>query len=319
VVLNNRGSSFLTFKRGFSILEMSMVLLVIGVIVASFVSVMGNRNNIARQRETLQEMAIIEAALTQFVLQNNRLPCPAMGSISTSNTNFGIETCNGADDLSVLVAPTPTSYSSNTAAWVIGGTVPINTLKLPKSYMFDGWNNRYTYAVSKPLAANVSNGSVTATYGWQSNNMGIIKVKDITGATRTDQAAYVLISHGPNGFGAWPYNGGTRISFPSSPNSSEVDNSHVGAAWDESFVTSEPNGSFDDIVHYRMKWQILGELGLPLSNSLCDTAKTVLQTADVTSSSVGYSAYCNTMPVDSNCASFLNTIALKIRDLCLSK
>jgi prepilin-type N-terminal cleavage/methylation domain-containing protein len=318
-VSSNKALHFQIFKRGFSILEMSMVLLVLGVIAASFASVMGNRNDVAKQRQTLQQMAILEAALNQFVLANNRLPCPAMGSISTSNSNFGIETCNSADDLSVLVAPTPTSYASNTTAWVIGGTIPITTLKLPRSYMFDGWNNRYTYVVSKPLAANVSNGSVTSTYGWQNNNMGLIKVKDITGATRTDQAAYILISHGPNGFGSWPYNGGTRTSFPSSPNSSEVDNSHVGATWDESFVTSEPNGSFDDIVHYRMKWQILGELGFSLSNSLCDTAKTVLQTADVTSNSVGYSGYCNTSPADSNCASFLNTIALKIRDLCLSK
>src|SRR5882672_4729345 len=76
---------------GFTLIEIVMVLLIFGIVVAMAAAI--TRGVAASQKRSLTttRMAGIDAALMQFVQQQRRLPCPADGTLASSNNNAGVE------------------------------------------------------------------------------------------------------------------------------------------------------------------------------------------------------------------------------------
>ncbi len=300
--------------NGFSLIELSLVLAVIGLLYSLASNGYVKASDSSKRKQTLYKMAIIEDALAKFVAANDRLPCPARISLAKNDSNIGVEFSNTAADLQVdLSASLPANYSASSNI-VIGGSVPTNTLKLPLDMMLDGWGNRFVYALPKAMCGVVNYGVIVTPYYFENQNMGLVTILDASGATRTNSAAYVLLSNGSNGYGAWPKNGGVASSIGSA-SANEIENSHSGGTWNAIFVSSEPSSTFDDIVHYKMKWQIVREAGSVISNAACTTAHTIITTADLNATS----ALCSTKPASSNCALFINTLASKVNQWCLNK
>src|SRR4051812_45751196 len=80
--------------RGFSLLEMSVVLLIIGVIVGSGVEMLpGVMQNHMAQETAAREQAI-QTALLNYRVAFNRLPCPAGVTVATTDINFGVAAAN---------------------------------------------------------------------------------------------------------------------------------------------------------------------------------------------------------------------------------
>jgi len=165
------------FLSGFTLIEMSVVLVIIALITG--MAITGGIATIAtaRQSSTVKKMAAIDAALMAFRIANNRLPCPADLTRTPSNSYYGVEAgaatagvtsstvpssgvgngvCTG--NLTVNISGTPTSEtltpaanlgysnSSGTVRAAEGG-VPTVALGLPNDFMYDGWGNRINYAV----------------------------------------------------------------------------------------------------------------------------------------------------------------------------
>jgi len=72
-------------KQGFTLVEMAMVLLIVGLLVGSFVIPLGAQMDINNIKATDQRLAQIKEALLGYAARNRRLPCPA------SNATTGIE------------------------------------------------------------------------------------------------------------------------------------------------------------------------------------------------------------------------------------
>jgi len=72
-------------KQGFTLIEMTMVLLIVGLLVGSFVIPLGAQMDINNIKATDQRLAQIKEALLGYAARNRRLPCPA------SNATTGIE------------------------------------------------------------------------------------------------------------------------------------------------------------------------------------------------------------------------------------
>jgi len=141
-----------TGQRGFTLIEMALVIAIIGLMVSGGIFAITPVLRQAKVNQTATALDQLEAALALFAIRNNRLPCPADGSLPSTNANYGIE-------------PTPTPVNggnctvgtTNTNGFVVGNSViPWRTLGLDESYSVDGWNNRISYFPANGAIAGVN-------------------------------------------------------------------------------------------------------------------------------------------------------------------
>ncbi len=123
---------------------------------------------------TQTRMQRIQAALHAFAASQGRLPCPA----------------NGAQDTGLAMPATAVVTCANR-----NGTVPWVSLGLPVDDALDGWGRKISYRV--PDGAN----GLTRPSGVGS--AGSVGLSTYDGVTLLANQAWVLISHGASGLGAW--------------------------------------------------------------------------------------------------------------------
>ncbi|MFZ6843872.1 type II secretion system protein [Undibacterium sp. RuTC16W] len=134
-------------SSGFTLVEMAMVLLIIGLILGSVLSVSGSMRESQNRQLVRTQLDALDTALANFVAQNKRLPCPANGTLASNTLNAGIETLS-AGPPPAAAAPKGTCGPANQ----INGVIPWVTLGLSESDATDPWNGRFTYRVYPPLA-----------------------------------------------------------------------------------------------------------------------------------------------------------------------
>jgi prepilin-type N-terminal cleavage/methylation domain-containing protein len=242
-------------SRAFTLIELSIVLLILSVIMGGAMTYLMRRTQQDKLDDTYARMDVIEDAILNFRRANGRLPCPASYSTTLSSSTFGTEaanpgTCTGAANLN--------------ASQVRGGALPTKALNLPDDYEFDGWGRRFDYAVD--VRATNTN-AFTVTYGIADATVGEIIVKDASGTTITSKAVVLVMSHGSNGHGAYMADG-TGLRFNASvTNTDELENCNCTSAAaagtvNATYVQKMPVESttvantFDDIVRYKMRWQL---------------------------------------------------------------
>lgn len=257
--MRNQHNRFVNINiHGFTLIELSVVLLIVALVAGSGVVIGRSTLESAQTAATYNRLNTIETALMAF-RQNGRLPCPADGSLATSNANFGKEaanigTCTGgapAANFSVSISGSP----------VVEGVVPVRTLSLPDEFMYDGWGRKITYSVWAPMT------SVRAFYNYGVNfNCGLLTVRDAAAGVRSSQGVYVLVSAGKNGHGAYTVQG-TRENA-GSVNTDEQTNCHCNSsAADTGYAanyvmkdaTENPTNAldrFDDILRFKERWQM---------------------------------------------------------------
>jgi len=123
------------YQKGFSLVELAIVLVIVGVLISSFIGTLGSRIENTRRSDTLEQLNIIKDAIIGFASTNGRIPCPA------------IATSGGQEN---LVAGPPTCNTQH-------GFVPGRTLGLQGSYnrdtlLLDSWGNPIRYSVTNANA-----------------------------------------------------------------------------------------------------------------------------------------------------------------------
>jgi hypothetical protein len=135
--------------------------MIIGVIAAGYLSYQQFTRSDSAYNETIEKLQSIEDALLSFVALNGRLPCPASPSDSQQINSFGWERIN--------ISSTPASCSTASNNIYTGfmngdtiylGSVPTRSLGLPDEYLFDGWSNRFGYAVQRSFINSASTANV---------------------------------------------------------------------------------------------------------------------------------------------------------------
>jgi len=152
---------------------------------------------------TKQRLEAIRLSLINFAMLNNRLPCPA-----ATNVDTGL-----ADPIGpIAVCNSP------------GGTVPWNDLGIPSSESFDGWGRKISYRAYR------SDNLVTS---------AVIRVNDASAGGLVGSIAFVLISHGATGYGAW-LSGGTQMGLlPANPgNARETANRQISPTYYRSLYSA---------------------------------------------------------------------------------
>lgn len=208
--------------RGFTLVEVVVVLLIFGIVLAMAAAI--TRGVVASQKRSLTatRMSGVDAALVQFVQQQRRLPCPADGSVDSSNNNAGVEGARTAAGCTGTLAK---------------GVVPWRSLGLTETETSDGWDHRFTYRLDPFLGADggmdmtacdpagtelPATGPRACNTACVSSNLALctppaafltnrgLPVRNLAGtvvmnpaATPNTGAAYVVISGGESGGGAY--------------------------------------------------------------------------------------------------------------------
>lgn len=259
-------------NRGFSLVELSVV---ISVAASATVGMLAwtqptSATNALKSAETTKRMQEIQKAIENFRVLNKRLPCPADPLMRNDNTraplgtNYLIPTGAstnsykndyGMEDLYTSEASGLITPGVNCPISV--GAVPVFSLGLDESYITDGWGRLFTYHVSPSLCgidtyttadlANAATEKVGCTEKDYRNKTGTIFVDNYAATVSlTKSAAFTLVSHGVNGFGAFLPSG---VKLPASADAKEVENSDG----DTSYVKNIQTTVFDDIVVFETK------------------------------------------------------------------
>ncbi len=197
--------------RGFTLLELSIVLIIISTVIGGAMAYFSFYLRTQSLKETEQKLQVIQETLKNYRLAFHRLPCPADITTVPSAAAFGVEVGTPGDG-------NCTGANFTTGAHLVKGMLPTKTLGLPDEMAFDGWGRRITYATDKRLTVtnaffDIPPDSVDAR----------ITIRDGAGTVKTDYAAYAVISHGINGHGAYPRGSAAPLSYGTT-NTDELQN-----------------------------------------------------------------------------------------------
>lgn len=144
--------SFLIRQRGFSLVEMAVVLVILGFVIGALLLPLQAQRDIGFRTQTENQLEIARKALIGFAQAHGRLPCPA------TDTSNGIENPLNGGTCTVAVGFLPAATL---------GIRPTDT----SGYAIDGWNNRIGYAVTQ--ARNDGAADNTFTTSGAMNTVGI--------------------------------------------------------------------------------------------------------------------------------------------------
>src|SRR5579859_1123807 len=208
----------LALKSGFTLIELSVVIAIIGVILYGSMSLLAVSVQTAQVNSTVATMDILEKALLDYYVAFGRIPCPSDLTATASSGNYGMEAANNGG---TCTGSSPTANFIAASGTVEGG-VPTRALRLPDSFMYDGWGHKLRYVVNPSYTVSGLSCYIPT---------GDITVSDAASAPRSIAAIYALVSHGANGHGAYTSNG--VVVNAGSTNADELTNCHctsTGAA-----------------------------------------------------------------------------------------
>jgi prepilin-type N-terminal cleavage/methylation domain-containing protein len=218
---------------GFTLLEMAMVLAIIGLILGAAISATTVLMKSSKISTTQTKENTIKAALINFIAVNNRLPCPAdptgvlaAPGVEVINTATTPKSCNVNTSVTLSTATAP-------AYPVYTGVVPWASLGLTQEGATDAYFHFFTYLVAQTAIQTVPAAQVTKNVPSISGLKGAISIysqgaagsltlanqinncmsaayvanTNITSPYNPCSAVVALISHGPDGLGAYTTNG----------------------------------------------------------------------------------------------------------------
>lgn len=222
----------LTMNRkylGFTLVEMAMVLLIIGLLLGGLMPTLTAQMEAQRISETRKQLNEIRDALTGFALSNGRLPCPSDGSAAS-----GAEATTGS--------------GSSLGCSLTKGALPWATLGVNET---DAWGRRFTYRVSHGVSSNFADGAdgtgascnISAGVSFQLCSVASLDVLSAAsgGSNVATDVPAVVVSHGKNGLGAYPAGGGAQIGTATGDEEENTDDNNT-------FVSRDFTSDFDDLV-----------------------------------------------------------------------
>lgn len=272
---------------GFTLVEIAVVIVVLSLLLAMIAGIATAMLGQQRREVTRQRLAGIETAIALFVSQNQRLPCPANGTLVGTDSNAGVEQ---------FTTGTPNTCNvGGVAGSQQHGVVPWRALGISEQDATDGWGNRLTYRVSThfitaaamnftlcdpggtenstvalpdPSIGYCLAGCTSTTFttdpnscrkpsaatsgrGLRVQNLGGTPIMDPT-ITPSTGAAYVVISHGENAAGSYNNQGILQAAVGTDSGTEEAKNA-ANLALQTYYVddfASYPAGTghFDDFV-----------------------------------------------------------------------
>jgi len=256
-------------NKAFSIIELSVVILIIAIMSTTSMSLFSSRSEIEKIQSTKKKIELIYEATKTFVKINKRIPCPADPKLNESNIAFGTEgDCN-------------TTYYCDSDQGddlpdVCQGAVPVYALGLSNDMIKDDFNYKFSYIIIKghhtefnysnigePIDT-IAEDSFEYTAGEEEAIELIYGKNDYK-----EYPALLIISHGKNGHGAYSYGGNEEDNTPQTFGNLENEEQNYAFTTDgnNNFIINITNqfyyndsGEFDNIVFFKNKETLIMDI-----------------------------------------------------------
>jgi type II secretory pathway pseudopilin PulG len=139
--------------HGFSLVELAMVLLIVGLLLISLMYTLAAASEQRAREDTNRRMEQARELLLAFAQARGRLPCPS------TLASMGDESFTGGGTPALGGACT-----ANFAGWLPGRALGMQALD-DSGFALDAWNNRIRYAVSNSPAGNFTTALTLKTSG----------------------------------------------------------------------------------------------------------------------------------------------------------
>lgn len=239
-------NSFMCRKQsGFTLIELAIVLVIIGVLVGSFLGTLGSRIDTTRRAEAQADLEVIKSALLGYAFSSGGpyLPCPCTADCDAD-----------ADNPAVQPGQENRTGGACTAGAAVG-YLPWGTLGLKPA---DSWNTLYRYWVDSDF----SDSSAGNEFDLTDVGSGKIRTRNPDGTTTplvASNVVAVVFTHGKNSYGGLSVEGKARPVIPAA-NVDELDNADANSEFVSRPPTeagaSTPGGEFDDIVFWISDYEI---------------------------------------------------------------
>ncbi|MES2385212.1 MAG: type II secretion system protein [Pseudomonadota bacterium] len=225
--------------RGFSLVEMAIVLIIVGLALGAGLSALSGQIEQKKINETQKVLEEARDALMGFAIVNGRLPRPA-----TVAANTGVEIANCASEAACT------------------GLIPWSTLGVTK---LDGWGKIIRYSVTPAFANAAFNQGTAGTKNvWTRVNGGPISPTAVAA-----NVPAVVFSHGRDNFGTTDGGGAIPNTAVGLTNTDEINNdTGTGTGpLGTNFVQRPPStntvapGVFDDMVVWLPRPTLFARLG----------------------------------------------------------
>ena len=221
-------------NKAFTLLEMSIVLVITSTLLTLGIGI-GNffleQNKI---KSTKIKLKTIANALDVYLIQNNKLPCPAG---LKKSTGIALNNCATTDATNGV-------FVSNSVA---RGWVPYETLNISPDNVYDDWGNKIAYTVAV---------NTTSNFNKLSNSfIGISVYNDSKSKLITSKAIYSLNSHGKNALGAYNKSN-NQISTTNISNEEKI-NIASSTVNNNEFLYFNNLKKYDDLGIYTTKFQVI--------------------------------------------------------------
>lgn len=231
---------------GFSLIELTIVMTIMGLLLAAAASLYDIHQKKRRIDLTNERIQSAQASILEYARSNGFYPCPAPINAAIDTAQYAT-----AADCSATAPPSGIGQANGRAGrkvWV--GALPSRTLGTSGQIALDGWDQRLFYAVSKNIAV--------PTTGINQDD-GAIKIIDANDNIIADGTAhYVLVSAGPDGKGAFSAQGGLIAPCNSAPGKDTdncVLNTSTFRATDNRAIIAGAN-HYDDFVAHTIDLEI---------------------------------------------------------------
>jgi prepilin-type N-terminal cleavage/methylation domain-containing protein len=224
-------------KSGFSLIELSIVLIIMALLVGGGLYALKGfkkANNAAITKENIKTAYL---SLQLYKQKSSKMPCPAKAGISSSDVNYGKADCS-------IVA----------TGGVMQGSVPFKDLSIQTKYTIDSWGNKLNYVVSKDL----TDGDLA-----NDNDAAKLTIRNaLNNSLLSDTITSLVFSSGPDGYGA--YNQAGNLTRPCKTGVPEAENCNGNATFTDSMIINDNKQSsnyFNDIMEWDGKQRAAVEAG----------------------------------------------------------
>ena len=235
---------FSTFRKqqsGFTLIEIAVVLVIIGLLVGSFIGTFASRIDTTRRDNTKKELEEIKQVIMAYAFSQGAvvyLPCPDIDVPPDGFENRTAGICDAGNAVGIL---------------------PWGSLGMDR---VDSWGNQYRYWVHADYSNNAgfSIGSVDMGAGDINTRQGNANQTIVTNAVA------VVFSHGKNGLGGVSATGINRPAIPAPGNGHDDENENIDANF--VFMSRTPTeegaattgGIFDDILVWINSYELKAKM-----------------------------------------------------------
>ncbi len=167
--------------QGFTLVEMAVVLVIVGLLVAAFLAPLSAQRDLRDYTETKARIGQMREALYGYAIINGKLPCPTTTANPADNVN------SGHGD-----AACPLTAGAGVIPWKDLGVSETDAWGTPRSGVTDPWAGYWVYRVDPAF---------TTTFSLTTSATGNIDVKKADGTSLTiaaERAVAVICTTGKN-------------------------------------------------------------------------------------------------------------------------